>query len=309
MKARMRLRRLLIGASLLGACLALCGCESANTVMATGASFAADLGVISQGQAKAVSKVGESFKDITPEQEYYLGRAVGATLVTRYKPWRRDAAEQYLNVLGQTLAQFSDLPQTFGGYHFLVLDSDEINAFAAPGGLIFVTRGMLRCCPDEASVAAVLAHEIGHVQYKHGLQAIKKGRLTSAFAVLGTESVKGYGAGDLATLVGAFEGSIQDNVTTLVNNGYSRAFESEADTAAVTILRRSGYNPAALITMLDEMKTRLTPGSSGFGMTHPSPDSRIDEIRSLLSANDVPPPKAKLAAAREQRLARALGGV
>lgn len=287
----------------------LCSCETMQPIMASSALVAADLGVISSGQAKALGKVGESFKDITPEQEYYLGRAVGATLVTTYKPWQKQAAEQYLNVLGQTLAQFSELPQTFGGYHFLILDSDEINAFAAPGGLIFVTRGMLRCCPDEDSVAAVLAHEIGHVQYKHGLQAIKKSHLTSAFALLGTESAKAYGASELATLTSAFEGSIRDTVTTMVNNGYSRAFEADADAAAVTILRRSGYNPAAMIVMLEEMKKRLKPGSSGFGLTHPSPDNRIDAIRSLLPAGDPPPAKAKLLAARQQRQARALSGV
>jgi len=296
-------------AGLLGAVvlLVLGGCETMNAVVATSASVAADMGYISHGQAEAVRKVGDSFQDITPEQEYYIGRAVGATLVTQYQPWRREAASQYLNVMGQALAQFSDLPQTFGGYRFLVLDSDEINAFAAPGGLIFVTRGMLRCCPDEESVAAVLAHEIGHVQGKHGLQAIQKNRLTSAFVLLGTESAKSYGAGDLATLVGAFEGSINDTVTTMVNNGYSRAFEEEADAAAVTILRRSGYRPAALVTMLGEMKKRLKPGSSGFGKTHPAPDDRVSEIQSLLPTDRVP--SGKLLAVRQQRFAKALGGV
>lgn len=288
--------------------LVVCGCESMNALVATGASLAADTGIISTGQADAVRKLGDSFQDITPEQEYYLGRAVGATLVTSYRPWPKGGAEQYLNLLGQTLAQFSDLPQTFGGYHFLILDSDEINAFAAPGGLIFVTRGMLRCCPDEASVAAVLAHEIGHVQQKHGLQAIQKSHLTSALATLGTESAKAYGPGELASLTSAFEGSINDAVTTLVNNGYSRAFEGEADAAAVTILRRSGYNPSALVVMLQEMKSRLRPDSPGFGRTHPAPDGRISEIRSLLPATE-PEAKPSALAARKKRLAKALGDI
>lgn len=290
------------------ALLVLCGCESMNALVATGASLAADVGVISTGQADAMRKLGDSFKDITPEQEYYLGRAVGATLVTSYRPWQKSAAEQYLNLLGQTLAQFSDLPQTFGGYHFLILDSNEINAFAAPGGLIFVTRGMLRCCPDEESVAAVLAHEIGHVQQKHGLQSIKKSHMTAALTLLGTESTKTYGSSELASLTSAFEGSINDTVTTLVNNGYSRAFESEADAAAVTILRRSGYNPAALIVMLQEMKNRLRPGSSGFGRTHPAPDDRIEEIRTLLPSAR-PEPSASSVAARKKRLVKALGDI
>lgn len=296
------LRGLIAGLAL----LALAGCETMNVVMATGASVAAGMGYISHGQAEALSKVGDSFRDITPEQEYYIGRAVGATLVSRYKPWRREAADQYLNVMGQALAQFSDLPQTFGGYRFLVLDSDEVNAFAAPGGLIFVTRGLLNCCPDEDSVAAVLAHEIGHIQNKHGLQSIQKSRLTSAFALLGTESVKSYGAAELSTLVGAFEGSIQDTVTTLVNNGYSRAFEAEADAAAVAILQRSGYRPAALVTMLGEMKKRLKPGAAGFGKTHPAPDDRISEIQVLLPVDRVV--DGRMLKVRQQRLSKALKG-
>lgn len=288
--------------------LTLCGCEVLDTLEVSGLSLGPGMRGISSGQLAAVRKIGESFRDITPEQEYYIGRSVGATLVTNYQPWRRDAAEDYLNLLGQALAQFSELPQTFGGYHFLVLDSEEINAFAAPGGLVFVTRGLLRCCPDEDSVAAVLAHEIGHVQHRHGLQAIKKNRLSSAFAVLGTESAKAYGSRELAALTTAFEGSVQDTVTTMTNIGYSRAFEREADVAAVTILRRSGYNPAALVTMLTEMKKRLAPGSSGFGRTHPAPDDRINELRPLLPAADAPL-QNKLPAARQQRLTRALKGV
>jgi predicted Zn-dependent protease len=292
------------------AVLILCGCEILNTLEVSGVSLGTGgLGRITTGQFNAVRKLGESFRDITPEQEYYIGRSVAATLAADYHPWSRAAAEDYLNVLGQTLARFSDLPQTFGGYHFLVLDSDEINAFAAPGGLILVTRGMLRCCPDEESVAAVLAHEIGHVQYRHGLQAIKKNRLSSAFAVLGTETAKAYGSSQLAALTSAFEGSVQDAVTAMTNIGYSRAFEREADAAAVTILRRSGYNPAALVTMLTEMKRRLTPGASGFGKTHPAPDDRVEELQPLLQGAAAAPPAGKAAATRQQRLTQALKGV
>lgn len=291
------------------AVLILCGCEILNTLEVSGVSLGTGgLGRITTGQFNAVRKLGESFRDITPEQEYYIGRSVAATLVADYRPWSKAPAEDYLNVLGQALAPFSDRPQTFGGYHFLVLDSDEVNAFAAPGGLILVTRGMLRCCPDEDSVAAVLAHEIGHVQYRHGLQAIKKNRLSSAFAVLGTETAKAYGSSELAALTSAFEGGVQDAVTAMTNIGYSRAFEREADAAAVTILRRSGYNPAALVTMLTEMKRRLAPGTAGFGKTHPAPDDRIEEVRPLLQGIAAPP-GGKATAVRRQRLAQALQGV
>jgi predicted Zn-dependent protease len=95
----------------------------------------------SQSLFKVGQAVAKTFQDITPEQEYYIGRAVGAIVAGKYKPYQNQKSTFYLNVLGQTLAQASDRPETFGGYHFAILESDEINAFAAPGGLIFVSRG------------------------------------------------------------------------------------------------------------------------------------------------------------------------
>jgi predicted Zn-dependent protease len=85
---------------------------------------------------KSYQAVSKSFEDITPQQEYYIGRTVGARILQKYKPYDNPAANRYVNTLGQTLAQASDLPETYGGYHFLIQDSDEINAFAAPGGFI-----------------------------------------------------------------------------------------------------------------------------------------------------------------------------
>ncbi len=81
-----------------------------------------------------------------------------------------------------------DRPEIFAGYHFLVLDTDEVNAMAAPGGFIFVTKGLVKRCGDEETMAAILAHEIGHVAERHGLQSIKKSRLIDAFKVIGSEA-------------------------------------------------------------------------------------------------------------------------
>jgi predicted Zn-dependent protease len=241
--------------------------------------------------SKAVSK---SFQDITPEQEYYIGRTVGAMILNKYKPFENKRVTTYLNVLGQTLAQASDLPETFGGYHFLTLDSNEINAFAAPGGLIFVTRGMIKCCKHEDAAAAVLAHEIGHVQFKHGLQAIKKSRITSALTTIGMEGVKTLGGEKLAQLTKTFEDSISDITSTMINKGYSRSFERQADQAAVTILKRVGYNPNGLVDMLRIMEANLKPGGLDFAKTHPSPASRIEEIQvSIGEYSEVKTPKAR----------------
>lgn len=224
---------------------------------------------------KAVSK---TFEDITPEQEYYIGRAVAATVMSTYKPLNSKRGTHYINAVGLSLSRVSDLPETFGGYHFQILDTDEINAFAAPGGLIMISKGLIKCCRTEDELAAVLAHEIAHVQLKHGLRAIKKARLTSALTILGVESAKAFGGQELAELTTAFEDSITDITSTLINSGYSRAYELEADAATVVILRRIGYGDRAVVTMLQEMHKRLKPESAGFGKTHPSPEDRIKEL-------------------------------
>jgi len=264
------------------------GCEGMEEATTIGASLGQATGVLTGEQAESIIKSGQAvargFQDITPEQEYYIGRAVGASLVTQYPPFENRAANLYINTLGQALAQVSDLPETFNGYHFLILDSSEINAFAAPGGLIFVTRGMLRLCRNEDAIAAVLAHEIAHVTYRHGLQAIKKSRITTALSTLAVEGAKNLGGQELAELTRTFENSITDITATLVNSGYSLAFEKQADNAAVTILQRIGYDPNGLVDMLNQMYTRLAPGGPGFGRTHPTPAVRMDHVQKRIGA-------------------------
>jgi len=247
-----------------------------------GAEIGKQTGAITPEQAgsikKAGSAIGKTFESITPEQEYYIGRTVGAVIINKYRAYDNETANRYLNLLGQSLAQFSDRPETFGGYHFILMDSNEINAFSAPGGLVFISRGMLSCCKNEDALAAVLAHEIGHVEHQHGLQAIKKSRLNSAFTILATESAKQFGGQDLKDLTTAFEGSINDITSTMMNSGYARSCEKEADKSAVEIMKRTGYDPNGLTAMLMEMKKQLKPNGLDFAKTHPSPDSRIADI-------------------------------
>lgn len=285
------------------------GCKTVDVVTDIGTSVGVASGVITETQAESIAKsakaVAKTFEDFTPEQEYYIGRTIGAVILDKYKTYDNQNANTYINLIGQSLAKASDMPETFGGYHFLIQDSDEINALAAPGGLIFVTRGILRCCRHEDAVAAVLAHEIGHIQEKHGLQAIKKSRVTSAITTLGVEGAKTFGGEELAQLTDTFEDSISDITATLVNKGYSRSFEHEADKAAVTILTRMGYDPYALIDMLKVMNTKLKPGGLDFAKTHPSPESRIADIQTLCEKPaDVLRPKV-----RQDRFMAALGGI
>lgn len=285
------------------------GCETLKVAGEVGAVVGVATGTLTTNQAAALERsataVAKTFEDITPEQEYYIGRAVAATILNKYKPWPNDQAHRYLNLLGQSLALASTKPETFGGYHFLILDSDEINAFAAPGGLILVTRGMLRCCRSEDALAAVLAHEIAHVENRHGLRAIKQSRLTSALTILAVESAKSFGSEDLAHLTAAFEGSITDITSTLMTSGYARGQEREADKGAVRILEQIGYDPRALVDLLEQMKKNLKPGGLDFAKTHPDPSERIKDVRKCLGASSIPPAPP----ARATRFQRAMTGV
>lgn len=265
------------------------GCKILEPLTAVATTAAAATGVISSDQAryaqsgvKVAGKTFDAMKDITPEQEYYIGRAVGATVLKAYKPYSNKLANQYINTLGQALAMASDKPETFGGYHFLILETDEINAFATPGGFIFVSRGLLRCCKNEDMVAAVLAHEVAHVQFAHGLGSIKKSRWTSAATTALAEAGKNLGGAQLAQLTEVFEGSITDITSTMINSGYARKYETEADKAAVTIMKRVGYNPRALESMLLEMDKLMKHSKGGFAKTHPDPKSRIKDIKKLI---------------------------
>ncbi len=267
----------------------LTGCKAIEEVTRVGSTIGASTGLITQQHADSMVKtsqaVSRTFEDITPEQEYYIGRSIGAVILSKYPAYTDNAANQYLNQIGQTLARASDVPETFAGYHFLIQDTQEINALAAPGGLIFVTRGILGCCPHETAVAAVLAHEIGHVQARHGLRAIQKSRITEALLIIGAEGAKTVGGQNLANLTQAFEGSITDITQTLINSGYSRAYEFAADQTAVTLMRRVGYNPVGLVDMLQTMKSKLVANRPDFASTHPSPEGRISEIGTFIGAS------------------------
>ena len=256
--------------------------------------FLKDLGDVVPDEVSTIFKSGKKivsgFEDITPEQEHYIGRSVAAVILSRYPYSNHRNSQKYINIMGQTLAQASDRPETFGGYHFLVLDTDEINALSAPGGFIFVTKGLIHCCESEDAMAAVLAHEIGHVQRQHGLQAIQESRVTdgvTTLALVGTATMSG---GKLKELTQTFDDSIKDITTTMIDNGYSRSFEEEADKDAVTIMQRMGYNPNSIVDMLNVMRTRFTSDSKGFARTHPSPTDRINCVTGVIGQYQAPTP-------------------
>lgn len=292
---------------LLAVVLLVAGCKEAEMLGGVAQNLnlgGTQVGSIAQSVVVSGQAVAKSMEDFTPEQEYYIGRAVTASLLERYRSLNDAGLNSYVNTLGQALAMSSTMPMTYAGYHFQVVDADEINAFAAPGGFILVTRGLIRCCPNETALAGVLAHEIAHVQNKDALRAINKSRVTQALGVIGTETAKHLAGGQLAQLTGIFADSVGDIMTSMVNNGYSRSYEYEADQGAVGILTRSGYDPAGLAVMLRTMQARLKPGGSDFAKTHPAPADRLDKLGAVGGRTPAPEP-----APRTARFGQSVGAI
>ena len=223
----------------------------------------------------------KSAEDISESEEYYIGRAVAAQILSRYKPVRSPSLNLYAQTIAQAVAMASDRPAVYKGYHVQILQSAEVNAFAAPGGFLFVTTGLLKLVRSEDELACVLAHEVAHVAKKHGLKTIKTSRLTSAFALLGTEAAKKYSPDQVAQLTDVFKGTVDDVVNNLVVNGYSRDKEYEADKFGAQYAKNANYDPGALKAFLKRMEEAGAAGAGGMFKTHPEASSRIKELGSL----------------------------
>lgn len=284
-------------------CFCLYTCISVDEVLENVA------GGLESGQLQELLKeLAKEPDDFSPEQEYYIGRAVGAVILDQYKPYEYKSANDYINILGQTLVLFSERPEIFEGYHFLILDSEEINAFATPSGLVFISKGLLKLSVSEDSVAAILAHEIGHIVQKHGIKSIQKARRTAAVTGVFVDTAENIGIMPITELTATFTDSINDITTKMVVNGYSREYEKEADAVAVDILIKVGYNPNALIELLEALDENYTPGGIDFAKTHPDPKKRIAAIEKKLKGyNYVESPSLERRQARFRAFYNELG--
>ena len=274
-------------------CALLCGCATLAAITSSGAKMAGEAGIIEQSTADAVSKsadsIGKAAEDITPEQEYYIGRAVGANILARYKLYSANPAQtQYLNKICLAITLNSERPVLYNGYRVAILDSTEINAFATSGGHIFVTRGLIASTASEDELAAVIAHEIAHIQLYHSLKAIKTSRITQAIMTTGSAAAS---AAELAELTDIFDESVNEIVSTLVNKGYSQSQEFDADKKALALLSASGYDPAALLTMLSNLNKTQAAHKGGFNSTHPTPAKRIANAEKEIRAYSSPATK------------------
>jgi len=275
--------------------VAFFSCGNMASVADFGASIAESAGLLSPTQAEVLRKSGvaadswaKAFENITPEQEYYIGRAVGATVLSSYKlQTNKPAMTAYVNKICNALIINTDRPEIYNGYHVNILDSDEINAFATPGGHIFITRGLIACAESEDALAAVIAHEIAHIQLQHGLKAIKNSRITKALS--DTASAGSAAAGyDLAAVTETFGISVDEIVTTMMKNGYSQKQEFEADSTGMAFLSLAGYEPTALLDMLGVLQKTQGSHPGGFNKTHPTPAQRITNAKKTVGNYSVP---------------------
>lgn len=265
-------------------------------VVEKGTDILEDAGKISASDRDAITKTSkalrETFSDITEEEEYYIGRAVAALVLSKYPVYENEAITQYINYVGNSVVFYSARPETYAGYHFMILDTEEVNALAAPGGFIFITKGLLRRCKDEETLACILAHEVGHVSAKHGLKSIKKSRLIEAFKIIGTEAVERYGSAELAKLTEVFEGVLGDIAEKLIERGYDRKYEYEADKLGVQIAANTGYDPAGLKDFLQTMVDDTSDASNkGWFRTHPTARDRIERVNKEISTLKSMPPR------------------
>jgi predicted Zn-dependent protease len=214
---------------------------------------------------------------MTPEDDYYAGRAVAAVILKTYPVFTGDPdLTRYLNKICLAVVVNSRQPVLFNGYHVEILDSDEIGAFATPGGHIFLTRALVKCAGSEDTLAAVIAHEIAHIQLRHAAGIIENQRLVQDLSATVNRAAaiaeRELGAGERAVLFGE---SVGETVGTLLKNGFTQIQEFDADAAAMDLLAGAGYNPLGLIEVLRVLDKSQKDYPGGFNTTHPSPALRI----------------------------------
>jgi len=242
-------------------------------------AVAFDLGSIDwKKAAETVQKVQKANADIGEPQEIALGEGIASNLLGAAPLLDNPAVQQYVNRVGRWLAlqtERPDLPWQFG-----VLDDNDVNAFAAPGGYVFITKGLLAHMNSEAELAGVLAHEISHVLRKHHLKAIKKGAQTELMADLANEALKSNGTDPrLTKLVSAG--------TEVYARGLDKNDEFEADRMGVVIAARGGYDPYGLPAVLQTLQS-LNPNDSSFALmfkTHPALADRLSLLDQSMSGH------------------------
>ena len=210
------------------------------------------------------------------EKEVIFGREVAAVVLADHKLIADDELNRYINLVGQSIARHSNRPEL--EYFFAVVESSEINAYAVPGGYIFITTAALDLIQDEAELAAVLAHEIAHVADRHIVKALDiRGDDESMTAMV--SKIMGSAA-ESANVI--FYQAVDHALALLFSKGLSRKDEYDADMQAVFLSAFAGYDPSAYPRLLTRLGGTEKKKRSELGNTHPSLDDRIKRIEDTI---------------------------
>jgi predicted Zn-dependent protease len=208
-------------------------------LLAAAAPAYAQLGGIMK-KAQQAQERKQQFDDlnITEDEEKQIGADVSAKVRQRFGVVQDPAVHKYVTLVGTVLAQQSERPKL--PWTFIVLDTDGVNAFAAPGGYVHVTRGALALIKSEAELAGVLAHEITHVAHKHTVNAIRKNKAVQ------------LGANEALANRSQMLNKLVDKAYDMVlENAFDRGDELDADASGVALARKAGYAPAALASGIE----------------------------------------------------------
>jgi predicted Zn-dependent protease len=226
--------------------------------------------------AELIGLLSQSLEQIDQPKEIEIGRQLAAVLLGSKPLYPDMLTQRYVNQLGRWISLQSsrpDLPWTFA-----VLDDPGFNAFAAPGGYVFITKGTLDRVADEAELAGILAHEINHVTGKHHLQAMRK----TARAGLLTQAIGAKLAGNNA-LAGAISSQMLALGKDLYSKGLDQDDELEADRNAVVLAARAGFDPYGLVSVIQQLRGSAADPLFALSLsTHPAAQLRLDQLEQAM---------------------------
>ncbi|GAB6094377.1 M48 family metalloprotease [Desulfatiferula olefinivorans] len=233
----------------------------------------------SESARTRISSLEETSPDIADlEAEILFGRDLAARILGNYKAVDDPALIRYVNLIGTGLVVHSGRSDL--EFRFIILDSDEINAFATPGGYIFVTLGAVKRMDNEAQLACVLGHEIAHVTQRHVVRRLNiKGDETSAFSAL--SGAIGSSTAAVRTLL---EKTLDEASAVLFETGYTIKEEMEADRVGMQIASLAGYDARQLGVFLKSCKGFEKPDASYTGK-HPQLNVRLSSMARTLKEN------------------------
>jgi len=227
-------------------------------------------GMLDKAQQAKKAKDAIDKLNITEEEEIKLGSDVSLKVRARFGVVQDPAVHQYITLLGMAIAEQTERPKL--PWQFIVLDTDGVNAFASPGGFVHITKGALGLMKNEAELAAVLAHEIGHVAHKHTVSAIRK---ANAEKLLSEAALADRGP---------FLDRLANMAYDMVLEGkFDRGDELDSDKYSVTMTQKLGYSSGTLADFLTRLADRNKdqPERNGLFASHPETKERIEKVRQL----------------------------